>query len=118
MTALFFFLGLIFGYVSLALGLLGLIEALIVLGLVLWQVRRFPERSGGYLLGLSLLPVIVLGTIVSRMPVCDGSRSPSAECYAPITGPALGAYAIAGLIGAVMLGRTLRRMFESQLDRR
>ena len=110
MTVLFFFLGVIFGYVSLGLGPLGLIEALIVLGLVLWQVRRFPERTGSYLIGLSLVPVILLGIIVTRMPVCSGSISTNGECYAPITGPALGVYALAGLTGAILLGITLRRM--------
>ena len=45
-AAAFLALGLVFGFVSLALGPLGLLEALIVLGLVLVQVRRFPERAG------------------------------------------------------------------------
>jgi hypothetical protein len=96
--------------VSLALGPLGLIEALIVLGLVLWQVRRFPERTGAYLFGLSVVPVILLGTIVTRMPVCASGLSKTGECYAPITGPALVVYAVAGLIGAILLGLTLRKM--------
>lgn len=114
MTVLFFFLGLVFGYVSLALGPLGLIEALIVLGLVLWQVRRYPERTGAYLIGLSLVPVVLLSIIVTRMPVCDGAVSKTGECYAPITGPALAVYAIVGLIGVILLGMTLRRLFETE----
>lgn len=117
MTGLFLFLGLVFGYVSLALGPLGLIEALIVLGLVLWQVRRYPERAGAYLVGLSLVPVVLLAIIVTRVPACGSGVSKSSECYAPITGPALAVYAIVGLIGTVLLGVTLRRMFEaSQKD--
>jgi hypothetical protein len=112
MTVLFFFLGLVFGYVSLALGPLGLIEALIVLGVALWQARRFPERIGSYLIGLSLVPVVVLGIIIARFPACD-SRNATGQCYASITGPALAIYAIAGLIGAVVLGITLRRLFST-----
>jgi hypothetical protein len=84
-----------------------------VLGLIMVQVRRYPERSGAYLLGASILPLIVLASIVSRMPACPGSGalSPAPQCYAPITLPALAGYAIAGLLGAVLLGVTLRRLF-------
>ena len=111
-AAAFFGLGLVFGFVSLALGPLGLIEALIVLGLVLVQVLRFPERTGAYLVGASLLPVIILGSIVSRMPSCPGGRVAIAasQCYAPITVPALLAYAVAGLGGAILTGVALRRL--------
>lgn len=118
MTVLFFFLGLVFGYVSLALGPLGLIEAAVVLGIVLWQVRRFPERSGAYLTGLSLLPVIVLSTIVTRVPICNGTSTTATQCYAPIAIPALGGFAVAGLIGVILLGRTLRRMFATAADQK
>jgi hypothetical protein len=109
----FLVLGLVFGFVSVALGPLGLIEALIVLGLVLVQVRRYPERSGAYLLGASILPVISLAAIVARVPACPGSGvvSTAPECYAPITLPALAAYAVAGLVGLVLLGIALRRLF-------
>lgn len=111
----FLVLGLVFGFVSVALGPLGLIEALIVLGLVLLQVRRFPERSGAYLLGVSVLPVISLAAIVARVPACpqSGVVSTAPECYAPITVPALAAYAAAGLVGVVLLGIGLRRIFRS-----
>ena len=96
---------------SLALGPLGLIEALIVLGLVLVQVRRLPERSGAYLVGFSIVPVIVLASIVFRLPACPSPVSSSApQCYAPLAVPALIAYVVAGLIGAVLLGTTLRRL--------
>lgn len=108
MAVLFFVLGFVFGYVSLALGPLGLIEALVVLGIVLWQVRRFPERSGAYLVGLSLLPVILLSIIVSQVPACTSASA--THCYAPIAIPALAAFAIAGLIGAVLLARSLPRV--------
>jgi len=108
-------LGLLFGFVSIALGPLGLIEAFFVLGLVMVQVRRYPERPGAYLVGASILPVIVLASIVSQMPACPGSGALSAapRCYAPITVPAIAGYAIAGLVGAVLLGITLRRLFSS-----
>jgi hypothetical protein len=98
-----------------ALGPIGLAEALIVLGLILFQVRRFPERSGAYLVGMSIVPVILLGSIVARMPACpaSGVLSTAPECYAPITLPAIGAYAVAGLVGAVLLGIALRRLFWS-----
>ena len=98
---------------SLALGPLGLIEALIVLGLILVQVRRLPERTGAYLVGVSILPVIVLASILSRMPACPGPGVPSTapQCYAPITVPAVLGYAVAGLIGAVLLGIALRRLY-------
>lgn len=106
-------LGLVFGFVSLALGPLGLIEALIVLGLILLQVRRLPERTGAYLVGMSVLPVVVLLSIVSRMPACPASGVPSTapQCYAPITAPAIAGYAVLGLIGAVLLGIALRRLY-------
>ena len=108
-------LGLVFGLVSVSLGPVGLIEALIVLGLVLLQVRRFPERSGAYLLGTSILPVISLAAIVARVPACPSAGVPTTapECYAPITVPAIGAYAVAGLAGVVLLGIALRRLFRS-----
>lgn len=111
----FLVLGLVFGFVSVALGPLGLIEALIVLGLVLVQVRRFPERSGAYLLGVSILPVLSLASVVARMPACPGSGviSTAPECYAPITVPAIAGYVLAGMVGAVLLGVALRRLFRS-----
>jgi len=96
-----------------ALGPLGLAEALIILGLILLQVRRLPERSGAYLLGMSIVPVTALGSIVSRMPPCpaSGALSTAAQCYAPITVPAIAGYAVAGLAGAVLLGIALRRLY-------
>jgi hypothetical protein len=107
----FLVLGLIFGFVSLALGPLGLIESLIVLGLVLVQVRRLPERSGAYLVGFSILPVIVLASIVFRLPACHTPITSTApQCYAPLAVPALIAYAVAGVIGALLFGRALRRL--------
>jgi hypothetical protein len=112
-AAAFFGLGLIFGFVSVRLGPLGLIEALIVLGLILVQVRRFPERSGAYLVGMSLLPLIILASIVARMPSCPATDVLSAapQCYAPITVPAMVGYALAGLAGALLTGAALRRLF-------
>jgi hypothetical protein len=97
------------GFASLALGPLGLIEALIILGLVSIRVRRFPERVGAYLVGASLIPIVLLATLVTRMPSCDVGRSVQGQCYAPITGPALIGYVIVGLAGAAILGLTLRR---------
>jgi hypothetical protein len=97
--------------VSLALGPLGLIEALIVLGLVLVQVRRLPERSGAYLVGFSILPVIVLASIVFRLPACHTPITSTApQCYVPLAVPALVGYAVAGVIGALLFGRALRRL--------
>jgi hypothetical protein len=97
--------------VSLALGPLGLIEALIVLGLVLVQVRRLPERSGAYLVGVSILPVIVLASIIFRMPACPAAAASTAlQCYAPFAVPALVGYAVVGVIGALLLGVALRRL--------
>jgi hypothetical protein len=106
----------VFGFVSLALGPLGLIEALIVLGLVLVRVRRFPERAGAYLVGASIVPVIVLASIVTRMPACSGpgALSTAPQCYAPITVPAMAGYAAAGLVGAALLGFALRRLFATR----
>jgi hypothetical protein len=114
-AAAFLGLGLIFGFVSFALGPLGLIEALIVLGLILVQARRFPERSGAYLMGASIVPLVILASLVARLPACPGSGAlpTSASCYAPITVPAMVAYGIAGVAGAILLGLTLRRLFSS-----
>jgi hypothetical protein len=79
------------------------------------QVRRYPERPGAYLLGASILPLIVLPSIVSQMPACpaSGVLSAAPRCYATITVPAIAGYAIAGLVGAVLLGVALRRLFSS-----
>jgi hypothetical protein len=97
--------------VSLALGPLGLIEAVIVLGLVLVQVRRLPERTGAYLVGLSIVPVIVLASIVFRLPACPTPLPRVApQCYAPLAVPALIAYGVVGVIGAVLLRNALRRL--------
>jgi hypothetical protein len=97
--------------VSLALGPLGLLEALIVLGLVLVQVRRSPERSGAYLLGLSIVPVVVLASIIIRLPACHTPMTTTApQCYAALAVPALIAYVLAGLIGALLFGLALRRL--------
>jgi hypothetical protein len=110
----FLVLGLIFGFVSLALGPLGLIEALIVLGLVLVQVRRLPERSGAYLVGMSIVPVIVLASIVIRLPACPTPLASTApQCHAPIAVPALIGYAVVGLSGALLLGIALRRLWSA-----
>jgi hypothetical protein len=104
---------LVFGFVSLALGPLGLVEALVVLGLVLVQVRRFPERTGAYLIGMSLLPLIILATLVVRLPACPaGVVTKSAPpCYAPITVPAMLGFGLLGFTGAVVTGLALRRLF-------
>lgn len=96
------------------MGPLGLIETLIVLGLILVQVRRYPERAGGYLVGMSILPVIILGSIVARMPACP-VHGPT-QCYVAITVPALILYALAGLVGAILVGRTLRRLWAGSKD--
>jgi hypothetical protein len=106
-------LGLVFGFVSLTLGILGLIEALVVLGVIVVRVRRFPERTGAYLVGMSLLPLIILPSIVARMPACPSSGAPTTapQCYAPITVPAIVGYALAGLAGAVLVVVALRRFF-------
>jgi hypothetical protein len=97
--------------VSLALGPLGLVEALIVLGLALIQVRRLPERTGAYLVGMSIIPVIVLASIVLRLPACSASiGNAGPQCYVALTVPALIAYLVVGLIGAVLLGTVLRRL--------
>jgi hypothetical protein len=88
-----------------------LIEALIVLGLVLVQVRRMPERTGAYLVGFSIVPVVVLASIVFRLPACHAPITSTApQCYAPLAVPALIAYVVAGVIGAVLFGRALRRL--------
>jgi hypothetical protein len=87
-----------------------LIEALIVLGLVLVQVRRLPERSGAYLVGFSIVPVVVLASIVFRLPACHTPiTSTASQCYAPLAVPALIAYAVAGVIGALLFGLAWRR---------
>lgn len=102
-------LGLLLGFASLAFGPLGLIEALVVLGLVLIRVRRFPERSGAYLMGVSLIPLVLLISLMLRMPSCDVGHSARGECYAPATGPATVVYGIAGLGGAALIALGLRR---------
>ena len=94
-----------------AVGPLGLIEALIVLALVLFRVRRFPERVGAYLIGVSIIPLVLLVGTITRMPSCDVGHSARGECYAPITGLAVIGYAIVGVLGAVIVGLTLRRLF-------
>ena len=99
------------GFASLALGPLGLIEALVVLGLVLVRVRRFPERAGAYLVGASLIPLVLSISLIQRMPSCDVGRSAHGECYAGVTGPATIAYGIAGLVGVGLIGMALRRSF-------
>ena len=99
------------GFASLALGPLGLIEAVVILILVMSRVRRFPERVGAYLVGVSIIPLVLLVGIIARMPSCDVGRSARGECYAPITGLAVIGYAIVGVLGAVIVGLTLRRLF-------
>jgi hypothetical protein len=90
---------------------LGLVEALIVLGLVLVQVRRLPERTGAYLVGFSIIPVIVLASIVFRLPACPRPvTSTGPQCYASLAVPALIAYAVVGVIGAVLSGIAWRRL--------
>ena len=82
-----------------------------MLGLVLVQVRRLPERTGAYLVGFSILPVIVLASIVVRLPACPTPVvSTAPQCYAPLAVPALIGYAVAGVIGAILLGIGLRRL--------
>jgi hypothetical protein len=100
----------VLGLVSLWLGPLGLILAALVFGTVVVQVRRFPERTGGYLFGLSLVPVVLLGSIVGRMPACGSGLSSTGECYAPVTSVALVAYAVAGVVGALLVVLFLRQL--------
>ncbi len=71
---------------------------MIVLGLVLVQVRRLPERSGAYLVGFSIFP--------GHTPI----TSTAPQCYAPLAVPALIAYAAVGVIGALLFGRALPRL--------
>jgi hypothetical protein len=108
-AVLFLLLGLVLGFVSLALGPLGLIEALIVLVVVLLQLRRFPERVGAYLVGMAIFPLAILTAVVTHVPSC-GQRSGAAQCYYPVTLFALGAYAVAALVGLAMLGMAGRSM--------
>ena len=98
------------GFGSLELGPLGLIEAAVILAILVVRFRSFPERAGGYLLGVSVVPIILLGSIVTRMPSCDAGLSRHGECYATITGPALIAYALVGLVGAGLLAFALGRL--------
>jgi hypothetical protein len=104
---------LVFGFVSLALGPLGLVEALVVLGLVLVQVRRYPERIGAYLIGMSLLPLIILASLIARLPSCPAGVVPKSApaCYAPITVPAMLGFGLLGFTGAIVTGLALRRLF-------
>lgn len=98
------------GYASLAPGPLGLLEASIILALVTIRIRRYPERAGGYLLGIAVVPLVLLGAIIARMPSCDVGQSARGECYAPITGPALIGYALAGLLGPALIALTVVRL--------
>ena len=98
------------GLVSLWLGPLGLILAALIFGTVVVQVRRFPERTGAYLLGVSVVPDVLLGSIVARMPACGSGLSSTGECYAPVTSVALVAYAVAGVVGAMLVGLFLRQL--------
>ena len=106
------------GFFSLELGPLGLLEALIVLGIALARVRRFPERTGAYLIGASLIPIALIGALMARMPSCDVGRSAHGECYAPITGPALVFYVLLGLVGVAITAFALRRMAGAAGNRR
>jgi hypothetical protein len=103
------------GFFALKLGPLALVEALIILAIVGFRIRRFPEQTGAYLLGASLVPVIVLASTVARMPACQAGVSSHGECYAPITGPMVIAGVILGLIGAAILAVGLRPMLSSRV---
>jgi hypothetical protein len=87
-----------------------LILAALIFGTVVVQVRRFPERTGAYLLGVSVVPDVLLGSIVARMPACGSGLSSTGECYAPVTSVALVAYAVAGVVGALLVGLFLRQL--------
>jgi hypothetical protein len=47
------------------------------------------------------------------MPSCPAGVAPAAgpPCYAPVTVPALLAYVVAGIGGAILTGVALRRLF-------
>jgi hypothetical protein len=105
----FFAGGLVLGFMSAWSGPLGLMLAALVFGTVVVQLLQFPERCGAYLLGVSVAPLILLGSIVSRMPACDIGHSTTGECYGPITGPAMIGYAVIGVVGAVILAVSARR---------
>ena len=102
------------GFFALRLGPLALIEALIILAIVGFRVQRFPERTGAYLLGGSLIPVITFLSIIVRMPACQAGASLHGECYAPITGPAVIGCVIVGLVGAAILALGLRPMLSNR----
>jgi hypothetical protein len=63
---------------------------------------------------MSILPVIILSSIVVRMPACP-VHGPT-PCYAAITVPALILYALAGLVGAILVGLTLPRLRAGSKD--
>jgi hypothetical protein len=95
--------------VSLALGPLGLVEALIVLGLVVFGMRRFPERTGTYLMGMSVIPVILLLAIVVRLPQCP-VHGTAVGCYSSVTLAVLAVYVIVGIAGALITVRAWLRL--------
>ena len=96
------------GYASLQGGPIAALAAAIFLGLLLLRVRQRPELVGAYALGLGIVGVVLLGSIVLRMPACP-QESASGECYAPVTSSTAAVYGVIGLAGAALLFRGIRR---------
>jgi hypothetical protein len=104
-----FAIGLFMGYASLQAGPVAALGAALFLGLLLLRVRQRPELVGGYALGLGLMGVVLLGSIVLRMPACP-QESATGECYAPVTSSTAAVYAVIGLAGAALAFRGIRRL--------
>ena len=103
-----FAVGLFMGYASLQGGPVAALAAAIFLALLLLRVRQRPELVGAYALGLGAMGVVLLGSIVLRMPACQ--ESVTGECYARVTSSTIAVYAVVALAGAALLVRGIRRL--------
>lgn len=111
-TVLFFVLGLltdVLAFQPSILGRLAPIPVFVILGIALARFRRFPERTGGYLLGISLVPAVLAAVIVIREPSCRAVRRAYVECYTPAAIPFLIGFVLVAVIGAVVLVISFRR---------
>jgi hypothetical protein len=104
-------LGVIGGYVSLALALVGLVLVVILTALVVAVFKRFIVALGLYLASLGATgTVILLGVVIGSQP-CQGEwigpDTSSVSCYAPSTVPALAACSGILITGLVLAGFSL-----------
>lgn len=105
---LFFWLGVFFGYATVRVGPIGVMVAVIALGVAVAARQRRTAVVGSYLAGLGLTGTLIGARSVFTSSPCGPEMSGiSSEmvrsCYSPETLPAFAVYGVCLALGVVLL---------------